>query len=238
MKAPKKIPMEEFFREVEKILEELTRVRKDLAEYLKLSPDEAKKFTYYTFDIPYTENWDVFGVQYLSTDPLLVDIRLMQIDQDLCELEQFIAERHAPGFVAVEPATHPLIVAFFEEIAGKEVEDTGQAMRYFSLVDREGLIELHYRVGRVDDAVGAYYRYKPNEGIQDPQTISIILLPRWSRRYGTNQVSSLWFLTFPQQRLDDPAFDLIDNADGLGTMRFNSSALEELIILLKRHTYS
>jgi hypothetical protein len=219
-------------------LKELTIVRKELAEYLKFSPDEAKKFTYYTFDIPYTENWDVFGAQYLSTDPLLVDIRLMQIDQDARDWEQFIAERDTPGYVEVEPATYPLVVAFFEKIVGKGVEDAGQAMRYFSLVDREGLMELHYRTTRVDDAVGGYYRYRPDEGIQPSDMVSVVCMPQWSRRYGANQVSSLWFLTFPQQRLDDPSFDLIMSADGLGTMRFNRDALEELIILLKRHTYS
>jgi len=88
---------------------------------------------------------------------------------------------------------------------------------------------LHKPLDRLD-----YYRYIPDEGIQDNDLISIVSLPRWSARYGKNQVSTLWFITLSQQQLSNPQFDSVDDVDGLGTITFNLSAFEELILLLKR----
>lgn len=217
-------------------MKQLQIVDNDLASYLKLSPDERKQFTYYTFDHkPFEEYWNVFGLRYLSQTPsFLVDVRLMYIDQDARDWSNFVAERDSPGFVTFDPGTFPSVVAFFEMVLKKEMLVHEEAITHFSLMSRKELLQFHYPHERVEAAVGNYYRYLPEQGVQDSEKISLICLPSWSSQHGGNQSSSLWFITLSPQQPGTPQFDLVDDVDGLGTMRFNQRALEELIILLRQ----
>lgn len=75
----------------------------------------------------------------------------------------------------------------------------------------------------------------PYDEAQIPGTISAIGLPHWSTEFGVNQITGLWFATLTQQQLEDPNFDLFDDASG--TIRFNRQVLEELVMLLKCRTF-
>ncbi len=54
------------------------------------------KFTYYTFDTKWEESWNIIGIHYQNLTPFLVDVRLMYIDQDARDWNEFVAERDAP----------------------------------------------------------------------------------------------------------------------------------------------
>lgn len=217
------------------VLKQLQIVDNDLASYLKLSPDERKQFTYYTFDNKQEEYWNVFGLRYLSQTPsLLADVRLMYIDQDARDWSNFVAERDSPGYVTFNPGTFPSVVAFFEMVLNKEMLVHEESITHFSLMSREDLLQFHYPQEIVEAAVGNYYRYLPEKGVQDSEKLSLICLPSWSSPHGVNQVASLWFITLSPQQPRNPQFDLVDDVDGLGTIRFTQRALEELIILLRQ----
>jgi hypothetical protein len=216
-------------------LQQLQIVDDELASYLKISPDERKRFTYYIFEDRLEEHWNVFGLHYLSRAPLLVEIRLMYIDQDARDWSPFVAERDAPGYAFFNRGTYPSVIAFFEETAlNKEILDHNESIRHFFLMNRKELLQFHYPQERVEAAVGNYYRYVPEKGVQGSEKISVICLPNWSSPHGENQISSLWFITLSPQQLANPQFDLVDDIDGLGTITFNQRALEELIILLRQ----
>lgn len=217
---------------------QLNLVDDTLASYLKILPSEAKKFTYYTLELGQTEHWDIVGIQYLSKFPLLIDVRLMYIEQEACDWEPFVAERDAPGLITFNPSEYLTIIAFFETLLSGEIHDQGKKTNSFSLLDREELLQLRYSTGPVDDVVGIYYRYTPDIEGQDPSMINILCFPRWSPHYGIHQSSSLWFTSLSQHHLKDTQLDLTNDIDGLGTLRFNQSTLEEFVLLLKKHRKS
>ena len=123
-------------------MQQLQIVDDELASYLKISPDERKRFTYYTFENRLEEHWNVFGLRYLSQAPLLVEIRLMYIDQDARDWSHFVAERDAPGYAIFDPGTYPGMGAFFEMMLNKEIPDHDELIRHFFLMSREELMIL------------------------------------------------------------------------------------------------
>jgi hypothetical protein len=227
-------------KEYVKALKQLKVVDDDLATYLKITSQDQIKFTYYTFDTKWEEYWNVIGIRYRSRTPFLIDVRLMYIDQDARDWDGFVAERDAPGYVALDPDDYARVIAFFEMLVQKEMLvyeemlDQDESFKHFSLMSLEELVKFHYPQSLDHAAIGDYYRYMPDEGIQDNDFISIVSLPRWSAQYGKYQVSTLWFITLSQQQLSNPQFDLVDDVDGLGTITYNLQALQELILLLKR----
>ena len=214
---------------------QLKAVDDTLASYLKFSPDEARKFAYYTFETNQTEHWDILGIHYLSKKPLLVDVRLMYIDQEARDWEQFVAERDAPGYITFNLTTYLSIITFFEMLLDGEVHNQDKTTKYFFLLDHEELRQLHYSSGAVDAVVDTYYRYMPNIDVQDTGLINVVRFPHWSSHYGIQQISSLWFISLSQQHLNNAQFELESDIGGLGTLRFNKSTLEEFILLLKNN---
>ena len=95
--------------------------------------------------------------------------------------------------------------------------------------------QFHFSLETVDTKDDIYYRYIPDKDVQDIDTINIVRLPHWSTRYGIQQISSLWFISLSKQNLSTTQFDLESDIDGLGTLSFDKSALEEFILLLKKH---
>jgi len=215
-------------------LKRLKVVDDDLATYLKFTSQDQIKFTYYSFDTEWEEYWNVIGIRYRSQNPFLIDVRLMYIDQDARDWDGFVAERDAPGYVLVNPDDFARVISFFETLVHKNMLDQDESLKHFSMMSLEELALFHFPLGLDYAAIEDYYRYIPDEGIQDDDFFSIVSLPRWSAQYGKNQASTLWFITLSRQQLSNPQFDLVDDVDGLGTITFNLQAFEELIFLLKR----
>src|SRR5437667_10527831 len=120
-----------------------------LASYLKFSPDEASKFIYYTFETIQTEHWDILGVKHLNKNPLLIDVRLMYIDQDARDWVKFVAEHDAPGYITFNPTTYLGMITFFEEILGRKVYDQEGTTKYFFARSRKfATISLFFRYCR------------------------------------------------------------------------------------------
>lgn len=197
--------------------------------------------TYYTFDTnvssKWITNWDIVGIHYRSKEPLLLDVQLMYIDEEaLINWPPFEAPRDAPGLISLNPPELLALIEFFETLIDSYLSHGDQTLTHFRLLDVDDLMKFRFDDWPIDDKIGNYYRYLPDEGVQSPEEISIVGLPRWSAKYGIEQCTGLTFVTFNQQRLSDPQFRPSDT-DGLGTMRFNQPALEEFIALLKQRTY-
>jgi hypothetical protein len=99
-------------------------------------------------------------------------------------------------------------------------------VRHFQALGPEALRALHVRPLAPGRWQRGYNRYVPDKGITPPDEISLLGVPVWPGS------SAIKYITFRQQRLQDPAFDPLD-AWGGGRMTFNSSVLGELIHLLK-----
>lgn len=212
---------------------ELKIVDDRLASYLKFSPDEARKFVYYTFETNQTEHWDILGIRYLDKSPLLLDVRLMYIDQDARDWEGFIAERDAPGYITCDPTKYLTIITFFEALLDVKVHNQ-DTTNYFSLLDHDKLQKLHHST-TTPHAIDTYYRYTSSIERQDSNMINLVCFPHWSSQYGMHQISALWFISLSQQHLNNAQFDLESDIEGLGTLRFNQSSLEEFVFLLNKH---
>jgi hypothetical protein len=223
----------------------------DLAFFkLPETEDNGVVFTYYTFDTiwpPGWENeWNLVGLHQRSDDPLLLDVRLINVGDDELSLDAFDS-RYANGLLSVHPAEFLALIQFFE----KRVMDRWRlkAVRSptsFHLLDTEELTRLHlqpWQIGRkVGDSytkIGDYYRYTPGENVQSSEKTSLMRLPEWSSRYDADQSVSLTFVTFDRARLIDPEFNPFDTVivEWPGTMTFDQGALEEFIVLLKQYTY-
>jgi hypothetical protein len=208
---------------------------------LKASGTDDSEFTYYTFDkniaSKWITYWDIVGIHYRSKEPLLLDVQLMYIDEEaLINWPPFKAPRDTPGLISFDPPELLALIEFFETLSVHRLSDGGQTLAYFCLLDIDDLVKFRFDSWPIDDKIGNYYRYLPDEGVQSLEEISIVGLPRWSAKSGVYQQTGLTFATFDRQRLDDPLFRPSDT-DGLGTMRFNQPALEEFIALLKQRTY-
>lgn len=217
-------------------MKELEVIKEELASYLKIVPNDTYPFTYYTFDYQYAESWDLIGLRYLKKEPLLLDIRLMHIEQEARDYETFVAERDADGSISFNPDEYLTIIAFFEQqILQKGVVDEERPLAHFVGMDADELLQVRYPPVILQHAIGHYYRYFPDEEAKIPGVVSVIGLPHWSTLFGANQITALGFATLTSQQLADSHFDFLDDASG--TIRFNQSALEELVILLKRRTF-
>ena len=217
-------------------MKDLKVITKDLASYLKLSSHDGDSFTYYIFDYQYAESWDLIGLRYLKKEPLLLDIRLMHIEQEARDYDAFVAERDANGYISFNPDEYRQIIAFFEQqLLQKEVVDENRPLVHFTVMGVDEMLQMRYPPSLLHDSVGRYYRYFPSDEAQLPGAVSVIRLPHWSTRFGTNQITGLGFATLTSQQLADSHVDLLDDASG--TIRFNQPALEELVVLLKRRIF-
>lgn len=228
-----KIPMK---AKEEVTMKELEVIKEELASYLKIVSNDKYPFTYYTFDYQWIEAWNLIGFRYLKKEPLLLDIRLMHIEQEARDYAAFVAERDADGGIMFNPDEYLKIIALVElQILQKEVIDEERPLAHFTVMDADEILQIHYPPNLLQYAIGHYYCYSPADEAQLPEMKSVISLPHWSTRVGANQITDLTFATFTQQQLADPHFDLLDDASG--TIRFNQQALEELVILLKRRIF-
>ncbi|MGZ3624910.1 MAG: hypothetical protein ACXWPS_10675 [Ktedonobacteraceae bacterium] len=125
-------------------MKQLQVVEDDLATYLKIASQDQIKFTYYSFDTKWEEYWNVIGIGYRSRTPFLIDVRLMYIDQDARDWDEFVAERDAPGFVELGPDDYASVISFFEMLAHEEILDQNQSFKHFSMMSFEELVKFHY----------------------------------------------------------------------------------------------
>jgi len=202
--------------------------------------DNGVVFTYYTFDTirppGWKNDWNLVGLHQRSDDPLLLDVRLINVGDDELSLDAF-DPRYANGLLLIKPAEFLALIQFFEEKLGdRQRPKTARSLASFHLLDVDELVHLHLPLWEIERKMGDYYRYTPEENVQSSEKMSLIHFPQWSPHYN---YASLTFMTFDQTRLVDPEFNPFDAVTLAwpGTMTFDQGTLEEFIVLLKQYTY-
>ncbi len=207
-------------------------------------------FTYYTFDTTgapgWANYWNLVGLHWRSRNPLLLDVRIMYMEDDELPLDAF-DPRYASSLLLMKPAEFLALIQFFEEttIDFRRLKAV-HPLASFHLLDADELMHLHLKPWQIEQKVedysykfGDYYRYTPAENVQSAEKMSLLCLPEWSSRFDADQYNSMKVVTFDQVRLVDPEFNPFDAVTLAwpGTMTFDQGTLEEFIVLLKQYTY-
>ncbi len=213
----------------------------DLAFFnLPGTEDNGTVFTYYIFDTtrpPGWENdWNLVGLHQHSSDPVLLDIRLMNVGDDELSLDAF-DPRFANPFLTVNSSEFLALIQFLEDrlVDCQRLKAT-RSPASFHLLDAEELTQLRLPLREIERKMGDYYRYTPEKNVQRLDKMSLMHFPQWSSGYN---YASLMVVTFERARLTDPQFRPFDSIDieWPATMTFDQEALEEFIVLLKEHSY-
>ncbi len=214
-------------------------------EYFHIAnPDNAgRAFTYYTFDEGYrpelVDVWDIIGVRIQRDEPLLLDVRCMNIEIDMFERGEFVALRDAPSYVSLLPARVHVLIEFFESLMKEHPASEG-TITHFRLMSADDLEAIHMPTRHIPLFVGRTYQYVLSEQGQNHEEISVFSFPGWSSKYGANQTALLRCMTFREQQLADPLFTPFPSfglSREVSTVTFDQRALEEFVILLKQYSY-
>jgi hypothetical protein len=230
----------------------LRRLNANDLQALCIVPPPGGIFEFHEFDRgPYMEYREVVGIGKRSEDPLLLELRLMHIDEELLddwsdetsENQGFVDQppfdsfNEASGHIAPTPAELNTFIRLLETWTGEPLPRPDDTIVRFRRIERHKLTQLHVKPTNVK-AEAAWYQYLSDEGIQAADEITLVHPPRWlaHSRYGREQHSWLEFAAFRRDRLDDPAFDPLDTW-GLGRIVVNRPGLRELVTLLKQHSF-
>lgn len=195
--------------------------------------------TYYTFDnsilIRQPSYWNIVGMNPQRGDVFYLDLQILYIDEEALQYKYFSALHDADSFLFIHLDELQAFIHLLEEtfdLKGLYAEDR---LTRFSLLNEQGLAELHFDEREIRQNLGRYYRYHPDSELQTLDKMSLIGLPRWEFEGKSQQSSTLTFATFDRERLKDPAFQILDS-EWLGFMRFDLRALNEFLFLLKQRT--
>jgi hypothetical protein len=208
------------------------------------NPDSTGRvFTYYTFDEGYrpelVDVWDIIGLRIQRDEPLLLDVRCMNIEIDMFERGEFVALRDAPSYVSLLPARVHALIEFFESLQ-KERPVIKGTITHFRLMSADDLEVIHMPARHIPLFVGRTYQHILSERGQNHEEISMFSFPGWSSKYGANQTALLQCMTFREQQLADPLFTPFPSfgrSREVSTVTFDQRALEEFVILLKQYSY-
>ncbi len=208
------------------------------------NPDyEGRLFTYYTFAGVYSPQvidvWEVVGLRFQSNDPLLLDMRMMHIEDEMFEYEVTTLQ-DMPSYLSLDPDRLLAVIEFFEALLEGKKRTTPERISHFKHMSAEELRDIRLPEWKIQYYKGSSYRYYPDQGVQSEEKISVFKFPQWSAQYERNQVTTLAYDSFERRLLNDPAFKAFSSfaqTHGVGVVTFNQEALEEFIALLNEHTY-
>lgn len=220
-------------------MSEIKLLDKALASYLKVVTFQQKDVTFYYFDPGLmAESWDLISIQKKTEHIVSIQIQLMHINQEDVESNEFIAENGSP-YISCNPSRYQQLISFLETIMSKQNHRTTSlfsSSSFFRSLKEDELrkIDRLKTLQRPDDI----YEYIPNKEGDVPLTDKrLLMLPRWSKQYGENQVQGLWFFTVPIIRLSHAPFDFILDSSGLGTLTLYEDAFSAFIHLLRSRLF-
>jgi hypothetical protein len=208
----------------------MKKLNEQLAHYLKISSFDKDRFVYYILNDDYEESWDIIGFRSVHNN--VIDIRLMHVDDDMLEDEQFSSEGDSSSYISFDINRCKQFISFLEQVVLQNKVRKIDEIHEFHLLDAIQLRNLHYPETLLKTGVGYWYKYTDKSVSVEKESIRLVGLPSWKKEYRLNQSNSLWFVTLEPSHLDDEHFNLIRSSYGLGTISFTRRALEELISML------
>jgi hypothetical protein len=214
---------------------------------LKLAnPDrQGRDFTYYTFmgkSRPrFQDVYEIVGIHLQRRGPLLFDLRLLHLEEEMYEWEEFEALEDAPSYLSIGPAKELALFQFLTHLDATPLLTEEVSIDHFHLMNSDDLRSNCLPEWKIPYFQGYTYRYLPNPGVQPREEISVFSFPHWSSHHGANQVTTLACNTFLEEQLLDPQFQPLGSFGstfGTGTVTFDQIALREFLCLLKRHAYN
>jgi hypothetical protein len=240
----------------------LLRLDADRIEVLHLFTSQPNNVAFYEFErSPYLEYWDIVSIEQRRADPLLLDVRLLHIDELMLDEDQdnlddqtgqesdgqepgaddealrFDAFNWAQGFMSPTPAEFNDLIQLLETWLEKPLPRADDPITRFRRVARDEL--THWRVKAANPKQEAiWYQYLPDAAVASADEITLIHPARWraNSRYGLEQHGFFEIVTFQRQRLADPGFKPLDTW-GAGRIVLNHSALREFVSLLMQHSF-
>jgi hypothetical protein len=206
--------------------------------------DEGHIFTYYTFAGKYPPEvidvWDIVGLRFQSHDPLLLNMRMMQIDSEMFDvLEDFIALRDAPCSLSLDPDRLQALIDFFEGLKTERSTPIKHSPPHFQQMIASELQDIHVPPWKLPYLDGTVYRYLPDNELSNNGLISVFRFPRWSSKYGSNQSTVLGYDVFSQEELAELGFEpfppFLGKTRGVRPVTYNQAALSEFVDLLKQY---
>ena len=216
-------------------LNQLQPITDDLKSYLRIvedSQDLEDQWIYYVIDpTGFKDSWDLFGLRYVNLNPLLLDIRLLHIDEEALTLNTFTPEDNASGYILCSSDAYKSIISFIEDtILHENVPKNEEWLTHFSHMKREELLQLRIPAIAIDQAIKTHYRYCFEQD-RNTHQIDLLSVPSWTKTY-KGQIN---FKTFLTSQIQDPEFDFYLDSVGKGTLRFDQYTLKEFVIVLKQH---
>lgn len=199
---------------------------------------------YYMFEEDanlYAEDWDVLGIRWITHIPLLIELRLLHIDDVMLEPEwhHFDVFKDAGNYFGMNPPQLEALIQFLTDILSENNASTnGYNFLHFRQMNNDELAALHFEQWKIDHSRGRYYQYFPSKGLQSEEKMSMICFPVWSSKYGIFQSSMVECVTFERHRLADPEFNPFDpSLPWAGNILLDQPALREFIMVLEQHTF-
>lgn len=215
--------------------------RIDPATFQISNPDHSgRMFTYWMFvreaQGGYANYWDIVGLSQHHMPPLTF-LRLLHIEEELREMEEFEALVYGQGFVSLDPDDLLAFITFLEEmiVPTSEASPAGTE-HYFHRLSENDLRLLHFKPYWQQYYAGYCYQYQPPEETLARDMIMLVTLPHWSDKHGRNQLTSLSVLAFRGDQLRDPTFDPLRQRE-IATIAFDRGALEAFVTILKQYRY-
>jgi hypothetical protein len=215
---------------------------------LQIAPPDDVRQRYAFYEVrggPSAEAWSVLGVCEEADETGYLEVRLLEIDQELIEdgwgkegtpgwpvFDSFTA---SPGYLWCDPTQYEELIATLERWAEPHL-DAGPLL-HFVPVSQEELASYYVKPMWLQFHPD-YYRYLPEPADGAPDgAIHLLKLPKWTPEWGMNQASTMKFSRFQPERLTDPEFDP-HYTWGLGVMTFRRSMLGELLTLMRQHRFT
>ncbi len=200
---------------------------------------DGQHFQYYTFGgtarPELLDVWEIIGVARPQEMASAITLRLMHIDMDMFEWDNYSALTSAQSRLSLGPAQFRLVLQFFTPLLLKN-RGTDDKGRYFYPLSLEELRAIHAPEQWIHGLEGYVYEYRHSEEQNAQQERCLFQFPDWLPRVGSNQVAGLKCVTFKEAELSNPKFCPLYTF-GVSTVTFVEAGFAEFIRLLEEHSY-
>ena len=204
------------------------------------SPEpDGKLFQYYTFAGNFrpelVDTWEIIGLAQLQHTSLDIMLRLLHLEEEMLDWENFLALQSAGSFVRLDPSKTRILLEFFKTLM-KEEQVTDREYKYFHPLDLSEMRAIHIPEPVIHYWEGCVYEYHLHDETHAHEERYILGFPRWSQQFKGNQASSLRCASFKNSQLTNKNFCPLYEF-GVSTVTFVETAFTEFVSLLEDHSY-
>lgn len=203
-------------------------------DFFKLPKSNNEFYVFDTYKPPQQPSyWNLVGINQKGEKEAYNELQFLYIDEEALQSKVFSVWEGAGSFLSLRFEELQALIFFLEAKFDVKNMPVEEKFSYFTLMSEADLAALHFDRRGIQRSIGRYYRYHPASYLQAPEKMSVVGLPSWHRGEKIYSLATLVVATFDCQRLNDPAFRLMD-VEWLGSIKLNVEALSEFVLLLKQ----